>query len=154
VAFPNGVVTEIRPDPVPDGTLVAIDVVVAELTMDWVMLNFNLLLAGAGSKLLPAMATAVPAVPIVGVNPVMVGAPVEPTTVKAVLLVAEPAGVVTVMGPVVAPAGTLVTIFVAVAEDTGATTPLNLAVFWLAVVENPVPWMVTGVPTAPLSGLN
>ena len=74
------------------------------------------------------MVTLVPATPIVGVNPVIVGAPGVPTT-NAVLLVADPAGEVTLIGPVVAPAGTEVTIRVAVAEVTVAATPLNVTVF-------------------------
>jgi hypothetical protein len=74
------------------------------------------------------MVTLVPATPIVGVNPVIVGAPGVPTT-NAVLLVAVPAGEVTLIGPVVAPAGTEVTIRVAVAEVIVAVTPLNVTVF-------------------------
>jgi len=132
------VATEIRPDVAAEGTLVAIVVSDAELTTELVMLNFTLLLAGTSSKLAPVMLTAVPAIPIVGENPVMVGAPVGPT-VKFVLLVAEPAGVVTAIGPVVAADGTLVTICVAVDEVTVAAVPLNFTVFWLAAVLNPVP---------------
>jgi len=60
-------------------------------------------------------------------------------TIKGALLVAEPVGVVTMIGPVVAPTGTVVTSWVAVAEVTAATMPLNVTVFWLAVVLNPVP---------------
>ena len=43
-------------------------------------------------------------------------------------------GAVTWMGPVVAPAGTLVTMEVAVEEVTVAVMPLNFTVFWLGVV--------------------
>lgn len=57
----------------------------------------------------------------------MVGA-VELVMVKDTVLVAEPTGVVTVIGPVVATAGTLVMICVAVAKVTvAAATPLNEA---------------------------
>jgi hypothetical protein len=62
-----------------------------------------------------------------------------PLTVKDVVLVAVPLGVVMVIGPVVAPEGTLVTIRVKVAEVTVAAIPLNATVFWLAVALNPVP---------------
>jgi hypothetical protein len=117
-------------------------------------LNLTSFLAEVVSKFVPVMVTAVPGVPMVGVNPVTVGAPVELVTMKAAALVAEPAGDVTAIGPVVAPEGTLVVIWVRVAEVTVAATPLNITVFWLAVVENPVPKIVTIVPTGLLLGVN
>ena len=52
---------------------------------------------------------------------------------------AEPAGDVTVIGPLVAPAGTDVTIWFEVEEVTLALVPLKLTVFWLGVLLNPVP---------------
>ena len=63
-----------------------------------------------------------------------------------VWLVAVPAGVVTVMGPVAAPAGTVVTIWVAVADTMVAVVPSNATAvaayrFW--------PVIVTVVPAAP-----
>jgi hypothetical protein len=79
------------------------------------------------SKLLPEIFTVVPAVPIAGVKLVMTGAS-EPT-VNGMVLVAVPDGVMTVIGPVVAPAGTLVAICVAVEEITTASVPLNRTVF-------------------------
>jgi hypothetical protein len=66
--------------------------------------------------------------------------------------VADPAGAVTAIDPVVAPAGTVVTICVAVDAVTVAFVPLNVTVFWPGVALNPVPAMVTGVPTGPLPG--
>lgn len=75
----------------------------AEVTPARVRLNFTLLLVSTVSKLLPSIVTAVPAGPIVGVKPVIAGAPeVLAPTVKEVLLVAEPLGEVTAIGPVVA----------------------------------------------------
>jgi len=65
---------------------------------------------------------------MVGVKLVIVGS-VELVTVKGVLLVAEPAGAVTEIGPVVAPAGTAVTISVGLDEATVAATPLKVTVF-------------------------
>src|SRR5262245_29566503 len=100
------------------------------------------------------MLTAVPAAPIVGEKALIVGAPVEAVTTKDVALVAEPAGVVTASGPVVAPDGTLTTSCVAVAEVTLAAIPLKVTVFWLAVVLNPVPKSVTELPLDPLLGVN
>ena len=103
-------------------------VVVAEDTGAYVLLNLTLLLLAMGSKFVPLMVTAVPECPAVGVKPVMVGALLSPT-VKDVLLVVEPDGDVTTMGPVVAPVGTLVTILVLVEDVTVAETPLKVSVF-------------------------
>ena len=55
-------------------------------------------------KLVPPMVTLVPTGPLAGVKPVIVGGGI---TVKLLALVAVPPGVVTVMGPVAAPAGTV-----------------------------------------------
>jgi hypothetical protein len=70
--------------------------------------------------------------------------------VKLVGLVAVPAGVLTVMRPVAAPAGTVVTIWVAVADTMAAGVPPNATAvaagrFW--------PVMVTVVPAAPEAGV-
>ena len=72
--------------------------------------------------------TAVPVVPILGVKLVIVGA-LDVLTVNEALLAAEPEGEVTLMGPLVAPAGTHVVISVAVDEVTVAVTPLKVTVF-------------------------
>jgi len=133
-----GVATEIRPEPLNDGTEVEMLVAVAELTKAEMTLNLTRLLVVAVSKFVPLIVTAVAAVPIVGVKLVMVGA-VDALTVKGVLLVAEPAGVPTAINPEVAPDGTLTTIAVALAEVTVAATPLKVTVFWLGVVLNDVP---------------
>ena len=61
--------------------------------------------AVAPVKLLPVIVTLVPTGPLAGVKLVIVGA--LAVTVNAVALVAVPPGVVTRMGPVVAPAGTV-----------------------------------------------
>ena len=55
-------------------------------------------------KFVPVIVTLVPTGPLVGAKLAMVGGFV---TVKLLLLVAVPAGVVTLTGPVVAPAGTV-----------------------------------------------
>lgn len=89
-----------------------------------------------------------------GVKLVIVGAPVAERTVKAALLVFEPPGDVTPIGPVVAPEGTVATMLVVVDDVTVAVVPLNVTVFWLGVVLKPVPKMVTTVPIGPLFGLN
>ena len=84
----------------------------------------------------------------------MVGAPESARTVKAVLVEIEPPGAVTVMGPVVAVAGTVATICVEVAETIVAETPLKLTLFCPAVAPNPVPLIVTVLPTTPFCGVN
>ena len=57
-------------------------------------------------KFVPLIVTLVPAGPLAGVKLVIVGA--LAVTVKLLALVAVPPGVVTLSGPVVAPAGTVV----------------------------------------------
>ena len=61
--------------------------------------------AVAPVKFVPLIVTLVPAGPLVGVKLVIVGA--LAVTVKLLALVALPPGVVTLSGPVVAPAGTV-----------------------------------------------
>ena len=58
-------------------------------------------------KLVPVITTLVPTGPPAGLKLVIVG---EPMTVKLLALVAVPPGVVTAMGPVVAPEGTVTVI--------------------------------------------
>jgi hypothetical protein len=60
--------------------------------------------AVAPVKFVPLIVTLVPASPLVGVKLVIVGGL---STVKFVALVAVPPGVMTLSGPVVAPAGTV-----------------------------------------------
>ena len=84
------------------------------------------------------MVTGVFGVPIVGLNEEIVGALLALTT-KEVLLVAEPVGVVTAIGPVLLPDCTVAVICVADADVTFPATPLKVTVFWLGMVLNPVP---------------
>src|SRR5688572_20332461 len=99
------------------------------------------------------MLTDVPTGPIAGENPVMDGA-VLAATEKLFVLTAVPAGAVTAIVPLVDPVGTVTTSCVVDAVETVAAVPLNVTVFWLPVGENPVPEMVTVVPTGPDSGEN
>jgi hypothetical protein len=57
-------------------------------------------------KFVPPIVTLAPTAPLVGVKPVIVGALLVPT-VNALALVAVPPGVETLIGPVVAAAGTV-----------------------------------------------
>nr|WP_287129265.1 hypothetical protein [Candidatus Cyanaurora vandensis] len=93
------------------------------------------------------MVTWVPTAPLVGVKPVMEG--IEAMR-KLVELVVVPAGLVTVMGPLVAPVGTMALSWVAEIKLKLAATPLNLT------AEVPVklsPRIVTVAPTPPEVGL-
>ena len=99
-------------------------------------------------KLVPVSVTLVPTGPLVGVNEVMLGAGM---TVKSVVLVAVPAGLVTLILPVVAPVGTVAVICTlefkvkAVAGVPLKATPV--------VPANPLPAIVTLVPAGPLVGV-
>jgi hypothetical protein len=73
------------------------------------------------------------------------------TSVKLVALVAVPSGFVTVMGPVVAPAGTVAVICVAELTVNTAVVPLN---FTAVVPAKFVPVMTTDLPTLPTVGEN
>ena len=66
--------------------------------------------AVAPVKLVPLIVTVVPTAPLVGAKLLSVGGGI---TVKVLLLVAVPPGVVTLIGPVVAPLGTVAEIDVA-----------------------------------------
>src|SRR4029453_13315460 len=106
---PPGVARGSRPEVAPLGTGTEMLVSVDDVIGAGMMLNFNRLLVGVGSKFVPVIETAVPGVAIVGVKLVMVGAPFVAVTVKGVLLDADPAGAVTLIEGGRAPAGTVTT---------------------------------------------
>lgn len=139
-AFPSGVVTETRPDPVAVGTVAAMLVALTVPNTAFEILNDALSFEAVVSKLVPVIVTEVPAGPDVGVKLVIVGAPrlLEPT-VNEFALVAEPTGLVTLMVPVVAPEGTVTTIRLVLEADTVAGVPLKVTVFWFAVALKPEP---------------
>ena len=147
VAVPPGVVTVILPVVAPAGTVVTIWFAVFDVMVAVVPLNFTEV---APVKFVPVMVTWVPTGPELGVNKVIVGTEAVPT-VKFVALSAVPLAVVTLMGPVVAPAGTVVTICVALFDVIVAVVPLN---FTEVAPVRFVPMMVTGVPTGPEVGVN
>ena len=101
-------------------------------------------------KFVPVIATDVPTGPETGVNEAIVGGEDE-ITVKFAALVAVPLLVVTVILPVVAPAGTVAVIWVSESMLPEAVTPLNLRP---VVVAKPVPVMTTVSPTCPEVGEN
>jgi hypothetical protein len=82
----------------------------AELgTAAGVTFTSSLSLAGAGSKFAPVIVIAAPGAAVCGVNESMRGTPEELVTVNGLALVTDAAGAVTVIAPVVAPAGTVTT---------------------------------------------
>jgi len=143
VAVPAGVVTLSCPVVADAGTVAWI--AVSETTVKLALVPL-IATAVAQVKFAPLIATLVPTGPLVGAKLAIVGGGI---TVNALLLVAVPAGVVTLSGPVVAPAGTVA--WIAVAEFTVklALTPLNATA--VAPVKF-VPLIVTPVPTGPLVG--
>src|SRR6266508_3284823 len=110
VPVPPGVVTLILPVTAPTGTAAVI--CVAEFTTKLARAPPNRT-SVAPVKAVPVIVTAVPVLPRVGENEEIVG------------LVAVPLVVFAVIGPVVAPVGTSVTICVAVFNVLVAITPLN-----------------------------
>src|SRR5262245_33554519 len=120
VAIPPGVVTEMGPVVAPVGTAAVICVAESTVKLAFVPLNLTEL---APVRFVPVMTTLVPTGPLVGVKLLIVG---EPITVKLLALVAVPPGVVTEIGPVVAPVGTVAVICVAESTVKLAFVPLNL----------------------------
>ena len=89
-----------------------------------------------------------------GLKLVMVGNSDPEMTVKVPELVAVPAGVVTVIGPVVAPTGTVTANWVKEAAVTVAVIPPNSTVFCPGVVLKPVPKIKIEEPMDPWLGVN
>jgi hypothetical protein len=120
---------------------------VLEFTVNVALVPLNLT-ADADVKLTPVSPTLVPTTPLPGEKLVIEG-PVEPVTVKLVELVAMPPAAMTAMVPDVAPDGTVAVILIEETTEKVAAVPLNVT---LATLVNPVPLIVTLVPTAPLVG--
>jgi hypothetical protein len=150
VAVPLGVVTVILPVVAPIGTFVSTRVPWALTVNDAAATPLNRT-AVAPANPLPLIRTEVPTGPLFGENEEIVGAAAVVVTVKFVALIAVPLAVFTVIGPVVAPVGTLATICVAVFDVIVAITPLN---FTQVAPVRLVPLIVTEVPTGPLDGEN
>jgi hypothetical protein len=146
VAVPPGVVRLILPVCAPEGTTAVIWVF--ELTVKVVALVFLNFTSVAPVRLVPVMTTEVPTGPLIGTKEVIVGAGTV-VTVKFTALVAVPSGVVTLIFPVVAPFGTVAVIWLSEFTVKAAEVAPNFTE--LAPV-NPVPLIVTRVPTGPLVG--
>ncbi len=121
----------------------------AELTVNEAALTPLKVTAVAPLKAVPLMVTEVPAGPLVGLKPLIVGGGM---IVKSAVLVAVPPRVVTAILPVVAPVGTMAVISVADTMLTAtAGVPLNVTE---VVLIRFVPEIVTSVPMGPELGLN
>src|SRR5262249_12569208 len=144
-------VTAILPVVAPEGTRAVR--FVAELTVklvEAVPLNVTDV---APVKLVPVIDTFVPTGPLVGVNDVTVGGlPWLPVAVHFVDLWPVPVAVVTEIGPVVAPVGTVALTFVSeLTVNVVAFVPLNATEVAPVKLE---PVIDTFVPTGPLVGVN
>lgn len=148
VAVPCGVTTVIFPVVAPAGT-VALTEIAESGVNDVAALPLNET-AEALVRFVPDIVTTVPTGPLAGVNPEIV-AGCDVVTVKFDVLVAVPCEEVTLIGPVVAPAGTVALSDV---DDTGvmlvAAVVLNLTD---VTPVRAVPVIVTTVPTGPVAGV-
>ena len=89
----------------------------------------ELVICKRGIEIRPNDAYETSAVPLVGLKLVIVATPVLVKTVKFAALVADPFGLVTEIGPVVAEVGAVTWSWLFVAEETVAAVPLNVTVF-------------------------
>jgi hypothetical protein len=131
-----------------EGTVATIVVADQLVVLAVTPLNLTVLLPFVAPKLVPEMVTDAPTAPDVGDKPLILGAG---KTVKFRPLLALPA-IVTTTFPVVAPAGTVATMLVALQVLTVAVLPLNLTVLLPWVVPNPDPAIVTEALMAPEFG--
>ncbi len=131
----------------PGGTVVTIWVGVLLVTTAAVPLNVTALSAAVGSKFVPVMVTVMPIEALAGVN---VGGA---STVKPVADVAwETSSTVMLIGPLDAPAGTVVTIWVGVLLVTTAAVPLKVTTLLTGPSSKSVPVMVMIVPIVAPAG--
>jgi hypothetical protein len=146
VAVPTGFVTVTGPVVAPDGTVVVIEVAETTVNVAVVPLNFTPV---TPVKLDPVMVTAVPTGPMVGENDVITGSPMTKLAALTPVLI----GVVTLIFPVVAPAGTVAVI--CVGEFTVNAVAFVALNFTTDALHRFVPVMVTTVvPAVPNAGLN
>jgi hypothetical protein len=139
-------VTTTFPVVAPVGTRATILVAVQLVGVVAVPLNVTVLAPWVAPKFVPAMVTVAPTKPEVGFRLVTLG-PGE-VTVKLTPLLATPPTVTTTF-PVVAPAGTFVTMLVALQLVAVAAIPLNLTVLVPCVAPKFAPAIVTVAPSSP-----
>jgi hypothetical protein len=98
----------------------------------------------------PVIRMLAPVAPKPGEKPVIFGAPPDVVTVKLAELVPVPFGVVTLIGPLVAPLGTVALTLVSELNVNDADVPLN---FTTVAPVKCDPVIETFVPTGPVVGL-
>jgi hypothetical protein len=131
----------------PVGTVAVTDVAVLGVNVAVTPLNLTPV---TPVRFVPVIVTLVPGLPLAGVNDVIVGA--APTPKLVALVAAGRTGVVTWIGPEVAPVGTVAVIDV---PDTTFIVVAAVALNWTCVAPQKfVPVMVTTVPTGPPVGRN
>ena len=138
------------PDVAPLGTMADIWVRDTGVTEANVPLNLTPLPLEVRLKFVPVIVTGSPAIPVNGLMEAIVGNGIT----RAVALVAVCPLVVTVMRPVVAPAGTTAVSWVAVAAGTRPVTPLKVTTLFARVVSKLVPVMKMTSQTTPEFGVN
>jgi hypothetical protein len=138
-------VTTTLPVVAPEGAGAAMLVGLQIVGVAAIPLNVTMLVPCNVPKFVPAIVTDVPTAPELGVKLVMLG---RTRTVKLIPLLAKPPTVTTTL-PVVAPAGTGTTMFVAPQLVGVAAVPLNVTVLVPCVAPKFVPVIVTGVPAVP-----
>jgi hypothetical protein len=148
VPVPEGVVIVILPVVAPVGTTAVTCPLFRNVNEAGVLLNFT---EFTPVKFVPWIVTVVPTLPLAGLKLVIVGALPPPVTMKLLPLCAAPCDVVTTIGPVEAPLGTLTVILCpdAFTLKPGAFVPLNVTD---VVPTKFVPWILTVVPAEPLLG--
>ncbi len=132
----------------PAGAVTTSEVLVADVMVAAVPLNLTELLATTGSKLVPVMVIAVPALAEMGLIVLITGACRYVNTGP----VAVPAVVVTVTVPVLPPAGRVAINVLPLDDITVAAEPLNLTVLPAAEASKLEPLMVTDAPANPDEG--
>jgi hypothetical protein len=142
-------VTTTFPVVAPAGTVTPMLVVLQLVAAAAVPLNFTVLVPCVAPKFAPLIVTALPTNPDVGFRLVMFG-PAAVTAKVTPLLAAPPT--VTTTFPVVAPAGTVTPMLVALQLVGVAAVPLNCTVLVPCVVPKFAPLIVTGLPANPDAG--
>jgi hypothetical protein len=142
--------TDTKPEEAPKGTIAVMPVAVEAVTVANVPLNSTTLLSGVVLKLAPEITTVAPTDAARGAIPEIRGVG---KTVKDEALVMVTPLVVTLIGPVVAPAGTVVVRLEDVAAVTVANVPLNRTTLFEGVVLKLVPEIVTVALKEPLVGV-
>lgn len=143
VAVPPGVVTDIVPEvPLPTTAVILVD----DTTVREVAAVPPKLTSVAPVKSVPVMVTVAPALPLVGVNEVMVGAGIKINPAR----VAVPVGAVTEIFPEVpVPTTAVIVVGDTIVNDAAVVPPNETSVTLVKLV----PVIVMTVPVAPLEGV-